>query len=193
MSNELEKYIQSYFGIPNADLKSISGFFKKMELKKDAYFLKAERYCDQLGFIESGIIREFLYADGKEVTKWIATKGYFVVDLASFLFDQPARWNLQALTDCEIYVIHKADYQQIGRVVPKWQELEKLFIARCFTILEVRIVQHLSLTAEERYQAFFDFAPELFNQVPLQYLASLLGMTPETFSRIRKKRSEAIS
>ncbi|NJO02166.1 MAG: Crp/Fnr family transcriptional regulator [Bacteroidia bacterium] len=142
-----------------------------------------------MGFIQSGILREFLYADGREVTKWIATPVYFVVDLASFLFDQPARWSIQALTDCEMYLMSKSDYTRLGQVIPQWPGLEKFFIARCFTVLEERIVTHLSLTAEERYDWIFNAQPELFNQVPLQYLASMLGMTPETLSRIRKKQA----
>jgi CRP/FNR family transcriptional regulator, anaerobic regulatory protein len=183
----LEKYIQTYFGIPNDDLLKISAFFRPISLQKGEYFLKTDRMSDKLGFVQTGIVREFIYADGKEVTKWISTEGYFTVDLASFIFQQPARFNIQALTNCELYVISKSDYQQIGQFVPRWHELEKLFLARCFSILEARIMTHLSMTAEERYKQLFEFNPTLFNQVPLQYLASMLGMTPETFSRIRKK------
>jgi CRP/FNR family transcriptional regulator, anaerobic regulatory protein len=65
--------------------------------------------------------------------------------------------------------------------------LEKLFLVRCFTLLEDRIFSQLSLTAEERYQDFFGKNQALFNQVPLQYIASMLGMTAQTLSRIRKK------
>ena len=110
-----------------------------------------------------------------------------MVDLSSFVFHQSARWNIQALTDCELYVIDNKDYQKIGQVFPRWTELEKLFIAKCFTVLEERVLQHLSMTAEERYNQLFNLNKELFNQVPLQYLASMLGMTPETLSRLRKK------
>lgn len=190
---ELEKYIQAYFGVSNQDLTAISAFFKPKTLHKGDFFLKTGRHSDKLGFVQSGIVREFVLLDDKEVTKWISTKGYFVVDLASFVFNQPARWNIQALTDCELYVIDSSDYQKIGQIVPRWTELEKLFIAKCFTVLEDRVLQHLSLSAEERYAQLFKFNPALFNQVPLQYLASMLGMTPETFSRIRKKASEKSS
>ena len=190
---ELEKYIQSYFDVNDSELASISTYFKPRTLHKSDYFLKTGRRSDQLGFVQSGIVREYVYVDDKEVTKWISTKGYFVVDLASFVFDQPARWNIQALTDCELYVIDREDYRKIGKIVPRWTELEKLFIARCFTVLEDRVVQHLALSAEERYAQLWNFNKELFNQVPLQYLASMLGMTPETFSRIRKKASEKTS
>ena len=94
---------------------------------------------------------------------------------------------IQALADTELYSITKEDYKLIGDLVPRWHELEKLFIVRCFIILEERIFSHLSMTAEERYHFFYQHNRELFNQVPLQYIASMLGMTPETFSRIRKK------
>lgn len=184
---ELEKYILTYFGVNKEDLSKISSFFKPVTLKKGDYFLKTGRHSDRLGFVQSGIIREFVFIDNKEVTKWISTKGYFVVDLSSFVFQQTARWNIQALTDCELYVIENKDYLKIGQVIPSWTALEKLFIAKCFTVLEDRVLQHLSMTAEERYIQLFHFNKELFNQVPLQYLASMLGMTPETLSRLRKK------
>jgi CRP/FNR family transcriptional regulator, anaerobic regulatory protein len=186
---ELEQYIQQYFGVNQDDLMKISAFFKPVTLKKGDYFLKTGQYSDRLGFVQSGIVREFLHVNDKEVTKWLSTKGYFVVDLSSFLFQKTARWNIQAIADCELYVINKSDYKTISEVVPQWTVLEKLFIAKCFTVLEDRVLQHLSLSAEERYQQLFDFNKELFNQVPLHYLASMLGMTPETFSRIRKKMS----
>lgn len=190
---ELEKYIQTCFGVAQEDLAQISTFFKPLTLAKGEYYLKTGRYSDRLGFVQSGIVREYLVIDDKEVTKWISTKGYFVVDLASFQFMQPARWNIQALTDCELYVIDRANYKKIGEVVPSWSGLEKLFLARCFTVLEDRVVQHLSMTAEERYQQLYSFNKELFNQVPLQYLASMLGMSPETLSRIRKKELDRSS
>lgn len=190
---ELEKYIQTYFGVSTDDVTAISAFFQPESIAKGDYFLKTGRQCDRLGFVQSGIIREFVFVDDREVTKWISTKGYFVVDLSGFIFNQPARWNIQALTDCELYVIENSNYQKIAQVIPRWAELEKLFIAKCFTVLENRIVTHLSLTAEERYHQLFNFNKELFNQVPLQYLASMLGMTAETFSRIRKKHAKRSS
>ncbi|MGV6862228.1 MAG: Crp/Fnr family transcriptional regulator [Putridiphycobacter sp.] len=187
--NELEQYISSYFGIAEpSELAEIRKLFKLSSLKKGDFYLKTNQQAQQLSFIKSGLLRIFVNDAHKEVTQWISTQGYFVTDLSSFVFDTPARWNIQALVDTEIFSINKSDYQTIGNIVPNWHQLEKLFIASCFTMLEDRIYSHLSMTAEERYHWFFEHNKSLFNEVPLQYIASMLGMTPETFSRIRKKQ-----
>ena len=187
--NELEQNIKTYFGVIQQDnLKIISSLFNSTTINKGDYYLKAGRMSDKLSFIKSGYLRIYSTTEDKEVTQWIATQGYFVTDLSSLLFGNPARWTIQAITDSVLYTINREDYRRIGMLVPQWHELEKLFIGKCFTILEDRIFSHLSMTAEERYEYFFENNKDLFNQVPLQYIASMLGMTPETFSRIRKKR-----
>jgi CRP-like cAMP-binding protein len=186
---ELEQYIKSYFGVVNSDdLKTIVSLFKLTTIKKGGFLLKAGKRCNNLSFVQSGLLRMFISIDGKEITQWISTKGYFSTDLSSFVFETASRLSIQALADTEVYSITKVDYKKIGELVSKWHELEKLFIVRCFIILEERIFSHLAMTAEERYNFFFENNRELFNQVPLQYIASMLGMTPETFSRIRKKQ-----
>ncbi len=187
---ELQQYITSYFGVQNESLEQVASFFQPTSLEKGDFFLKTGEICDRLSFIRSGLLRIYVFTEqGDEVTQWISTQGYFVTDLSSFVFDSPARWTIQALSDAELFSITKADYQTIGQQVPEWHEFEVRFITRCFATMEERIFTHLSMTAEERYWTFFENNKELFNQVPLQYIASMLGMTPETFSRIRKKAS----
>lgn len=188
MMTELEQYIRSYFGIPAGELAQIASLFKPAHLRKGDHFIRTGGSCDKLSFIKSGSLRIYVTLADKEVTQWISTKGHFVTDLSALLFETPCRWSIQALSDTELYTIGSKDYREIGNMVPQWHELEKLFIARCFTILEDRIFSHLSMTAEERYEAFFASHRELFHQVPLQYIASMLGMTPETLSRVRKKQ-----
>ncbi|HEY4786639.1 MAG TPA: Crp/Fnr family transcriptional regulator [Bacteroidales bacterium] len=185
---ELEQYINSYFGVAPKDIAKISSFFHLTTLNKGEYFLRLGHICNKLSFHKSGIIRVYVTTVEKEVTQWISTKGYFVTDLSGLVFNKPSKYTVQALTDCELYTIDQKDYKKIGHVIPQWHELEKLFIARCFIFLEERIFSLLSLSSEERYKWLFEQQRDLFNQVPLQYLASMLGMTPETLSRIRKKQ-----
>lgn len=182
----LQTYLSSYFGIPNEKLAAVASFFTKESLAKGAYFIKKNQYCQRLSFVHSGFLRVYAETERKEVTQWISSEAYFVTDLASLTFNVPARWNIQALTDCELYTIQKDDFHNLTQVVPEWEKFQKLFIAKCFTILEERVFSFLSMTAEERFHSLWEQQPELFNQVPLHYLASMLGMTPETLSRIRK-------
>ncbi|QQY84031.1 Crp/Fnr family transcriptional regulator [Tamlana sp. s12] len=169
-------------------MEKITALFKEEILKKGEYFTKSGQYCEKLSFQRSGFIRVFANANDKEITQWISCKGYFITDLYSFAFKQRARWNIQALTDCALYTIDKENYALLNKLLPNWVELEKQFIASCFVQLEDRVFSHLSLSAEERYDKLFESNKVLFNQVPLQYIASMLGMSPETFSRIRNKK-----
>ncbi|GHB77646.1 Crp/Fnr family transcriptional regulator [Persicitalea jodogahamensis] len=185
---ELKRYITSYFGIQPTSLESIASLFQPGTLGKGDFMLKTGEHCEHLSFIRSGLVRIYVPTEsGVEVTQWISNQGSFITDLSSFIFDTPARWTIQALTDTELFTISQADYRSMGKLVPEWNALEVRFLARCFATMEDRIFAHLSMTAEERYWAFFENNKDLFNQVPLQYIASMLGMTPETFSRIRKK------
>ena len=185
---ELEQYLNSYFGLSNEDMFQIAKLFKETKLSKGEDFTVIGNYCNKLSFIRSGYLRVWSYKGEKEVTQWVSSQGSFVTDLQSLVFDQPAKWNIEALTDCKLYTISKDDYRKIGSYVKKWDRLEKLFLAKCFLILEDRVFSFLSMTAEERYDKLYEENKELFNIVPLQNLASMLGMTPETLSRIRKKK-----
>lgn len=186
---ELEQYIKACFGVVETDdLHKITSLFKPGKLKKGDFLLKKDRICHKLSFVQSGLLRIFTIKEDKEITQWISKKGYFVADLTSFINNSVSRWTIQALTDTEIFSISKDDYNKLGQIVPKWTAFENWFIVNCFTTLEDRMFRHLSMSAEERYDAYFAENPELFNQVPLQYIASMLGMTPETLSRIRRKQ-----
>ncbi|PIQ21584.1 MAG: cyclic nucleotide-binding protein [Cytophagales bacterium CG18_big_fil_WC_8_21_14_2_50_42_9] len=186
---ELEQYINTHFEIvqPN-ELIEVSSLFNQITLKKGDFFLKEGKQCDKFCFIKTGYLRVFAIADENEVTQWIATNGHFGTDFSSFFFNLPSRWTIQALENTELFVITKENYNKIGNIIPLWVELERTFLIKCLTMMESRIHSHLSMSAEERYRLFFENNRDLFNQVPLQYIASMLGMTPETFSRIRKKQ-----
>lgn len=187
---EIENYIESYFGLSNKDLSPVSDLFRNTSIKKNEFYLQEGKTASSLSFVRSGFLRIFALDEkgDKEVTQWISTAGTFVTDLAGLIFDAPSRFNIQALSDCELYTISKENYNKIVTLVPAWPALEKLFIAKCFITLENRMFGQLSKNAEQKVIELMELNPSLFNQVPLQYIASMLGMTPETLSRIRAKR-----
>lgn len=154
---------------------------------KGDYFLKTLQYSNRLSFVEKGYLRMYANHQDKEITQWISGPGYAEVDLSSFLFGERSRWNIQALEDSTIFSIYKSDYKELNSMLADWQEIENKFISKCFIAIENRVYSHLSLSAEERFTSFYTQNKKMFTQVPQQYIASMLGMTPETLSRIRKK------
>ena len=183
---QLEQYIKSYFGISEAHLNAISKMFKEERIEKNDFYLKKDQFCNKLSFITEGNLRIFdIAANGKEITQWISTPGDFITDLSGLIFRTKARRDIKALSNTKLYTIYRTDYELIGGEVPNWDKLEKLFIAKCFITLEDRVFSFLSMDSKERYEHLFAYKPSLFNEVPLQYLASMLGMSPETLSRIR--------
>jgi CRP-like cAMP-binding protein len=185
---ELEQYLRTYMGISDDDMEALVNVFHPLTLEKGDYLLKAGRPCERLCFHREGLIRVFADHGEKEVTQWISYKGTLITDLQGLVCDEPARFSMQALSHCELYSISKKDYLDLHRRVPRWPVLERTLITRCFGIMEERVFALLSMTAEERYIHLQEVNPELFELVPLKYLASMMGMTPESLSRIRKKK-----
>ncbi len=185
---QLEQYINSNFTVTGEEVSKIASMFQPDTLRKGDFYIKNGEACDKLSFVQSGFLRSYATLGDKDITQWIFSKGYFIGDMPSLTFNVPSRWSIQALTDIELFTIQKSDYNRIVETVPRWPEIEKHFLISCFRIMENRIFAHLSMPAEERYAVFYEHNKELFNQVPLQYIASLLGMTPETFSRVRRRQ-----
>lgn len=188
---EFNKLIQTHFGqLTNKELATIHSYFHEEQLQKNDFFTKSDKVCDRLSIVKSGILRVYALSDGKEITQWISTENFLITEVSGFFFDQPNRWTIQAFTDTELLTITKTNYHKLCKEFPKWNTIEKRLILKCFAMIEDRVFSHLSMTAEERYDLYFEQNRALFNQVPLQYIASVLGMSPETFSRIRKRQAE---
>jgi CRP-like cAMP-binding protein len=182
----LEDFIKNTLEIPPHHVPQVADLFQEKQLSKNEYLVRKGGYCKQMVLIESGYLRCHFQNDAKEITSWIYWQGHLVTDSSSFILNTPAKWNLQALTDCKVYAMSQQDYAKIKEVAPVWVTAEKLFFVKLLTSLEKRVYALLSMTAEERYTFLYKSHKALFNQVPLKYIASMLKVTPETLSRIRK-------
>lgn len=182
----IETYLQKHFSIPAEKLQEVSTLFEEEKLQKGEYFVKKGRQCRKLAFLLKGYVRFYFTTETKEITHWIFWEDQLVTDVSSFYLQTPSKWHIQAMTNCHLYTISYDNFQKINEIIPTWGQINQVFIIKCFSSLENRVYTFLSMTAEERYQYLFNAHKELFHQIPLNYLASMLGITPETLSRIRR-------
>jgi CRP-like cAMP-binding protein len=183
----LKACIQKQISIPSEELEDIANYFTPLDLTEGEFLLREGQYCKQLVFIQHGWLRLFHTIDGQEITHWISSAPGFITAVTSFIFNKPSRWNIQALTSAKLLVIQRADHFSLLDKYPKWLEFDNLALARAFALQEERMFSHLHMTAEERYLKLLEENPAIFNQVQLQHIASMLGIKPETLSRLRKK------
>ena len=183
----LISFLKNGLNLPEKLALDVVGFYEEERLLKDELLVMEGKRCQKMGLIDQGYLRFFSYSNKKVVTHWIFGKNQLVTDVASFFLQQPAKWNIQALTNTKIFTLSHSNYQQLRAQIPEWDEYEKIFLIKLMSALENRIYTLLSMSTKERYQYLFESDSNMFNELPLQYLASMLGMTPETLSRIRRK------
>jgi len=186
----LTSYLKRELGIPQELLPQIAKYYKKEEINKHEFLVKKGSLCNKLCFIESGYWRFFTYSEKKAVTHWIFGANQIITDMASFYLREDAKWNIQALSKTEVYTLNYSDFQLMRTAIPEWDAYEKQLMIKLLSAMENRVYALLSMTAEERYKYLYASDRRMFQELPLNYLASMLGMTPETLSRIRKKFSE---
>ncbi|TWF40443.1 CRP-like cAMP-binding protein [Chitinophaga polysaccharea] len=162
--------------------------FQPMKIGKHEYLLKAGKVCSETHFIESGTLRAYTYdLDGNEVTTAFYVKHTFAADLLSFFKRDPAKEYIQAITDCETWYLTYEDMQANFHTIPEFREYGRLNIVEQYSQLKERMLSMLQETAEQRYSRLISSSPEIFQEVPLKYIASYLGIADTSLSRIRKE------
>ena len=183
------KYIASYTPVSNVAWAQIQTCLKSVKVHRGDLILEEGQICRYLYFLEEGLLRFFVWRDGRDVSKFFTAAPYCFTSQRSFTARQPARENIEALEDSILWRISQEDAFKLLEV-SAWSDFVRKLIQEVQFNTEEILEALQNETAESRYQKMLDNGDELLQRVPLKHLASYLGIAPQSLSRIRKKLLE---
>jgi len=185
---ELFDYILRFGNLNQQQIDFIAGKAQEIHLAKDGYFSEAGKTAKQVGFVMDGIMRVCYYDNkGEEITKYFIEENNLLVDLESFDNQIPSSSYVQAVTDCKLIVFERKDWLELLQTIVGWEAITHKIISRALLQKVERRSPLVSEDATARYLKFLEIYPTVVNRIPLSYIASYLGITQSSLSRIRKK------
>lgn len=168
----------------------IESFLKPKKIRKKQYLLQEGDVCKFIAFVEKGVLREYSVDEkGNEHIIQFALEGWTISDLYSFLTLEPATYNIDALEDSNLVLISKSAHEELLVKVPKYETFTRLQITGAYIAMQRRLTSIISLPLDERYASLNAIYPDIVQRVPQHMIASYMGLTPETLSRIRRRIS----
>lgn len=164
---------------------ALTAIAQRIELPKGRTLIQPGSVCDTVYFIEEGLTRTYYRKGGKDITDWLAAEGDFVVSVISFLTAQPDRRGVETLEPCRLIALARRDLEALYNAHHEIERLGRLLMATGLIQVQERFDELHFSTAAERYAGLLARRPGLLNRVPLGIIASYLGITQETLSRIR--------
>lgn len=180
-------YVLQFGNLNQQQTDLIMNKAKMLELHKEGYFSEAGKIPKQVGFLLEGVVRFCYYNNqGQEITHHFIDENNFVSDQQKFEAQVVASEYIQAVTNCKLLVFSKKDWDDIGNTIVGWDNITGLIVKNCLLKTIERRSPLVSEDATTRYISFIENFPNLINRVPLSYIASYLGITQQSLSRIRK-------
>ncbi len=167
--------------------QDIAGVLKRIEFPKGHILVRQNTICDYLYFIETGLTRTFYYKNDKDITDWISNENTFAVSILSFITRKPDRRIIELLEPSVIWAMHYNDFENLCKNHHDFERLGRHLCASGLVQLQKKFDDLHFATALERYQTLMHENPTFIQRVPLGMIASYLGITQETLSRIRSQ------
>lgn len=187
ISSKLYSLLLSMASVDEEKALFIISRFGEKEVKKGDILLRQSQISDEYFFLEEGFIREHINdLDGNEITINFFGEGQAVYDVASFFQRIPAQGNFTAVCDSKLCFITYDKLNQLFHTMPEFREFGRALLVKGFIEFKMRTVAMINKTAEERYLQLIKTKPEIFMHAPLKHIASYLGITDTSLSRIRK-------
>jgi len=182
------KSVQEHISISEEEFNFCKTLFIPKKLRKRQYLLQEGDVSRYTSFVEKGMLRTFTVDEkGNEPILQFSPEGWWVTDLYSFLTDEPSGYNIEALEDCELLLITKPSWEVLLEKVPALERYFRILIQNNLIATQRRLINSMTETAEEQYKKLLDTFPTCVQRVPQHMIASFLGITPETLSRIRSQ------
>ncbi|MBF9255028.1 Crp/Fnr family transcriptional regulator [Pontibacter sp. 172403-2] len=177
--------------LTSEEQEQIKEYLTPKKLRKRQYILQEGDVCKAISFVEKGALRAYTVDENSnEHIIQFAIEGWTISDLFSFLTAEPATYNIDALEDAELLLITRTAHEELLRTQPKYEKYIRLLITGAYIALQRRLTSNISLPADERYTRFTETYPDIAQRVPQHMIASYIGLTPETLSRVRKKMAD---
>lgn len=186
----LEKRINEKISLTEEEFDLAKTLFIPKKLRKRQYLLQEGDVCRYLAFVEKGILRSFTVDEkGNEQVIQFALEGWWIADSYSLLTGEPSTQNIDALEDAELLLLSKQSNEILFDKIPKFERYFRFLMQNNMIALQRRLMGSLTQSAEEKYATLSRNYPDIIQRIPQHLVASYLGVTPETLSRIRKQMS----
>ncbi len=186
----LRNYISRFLSFTDEDWQLHQAVLKRRFLKKGEHILKGGEVCNHVTFINKGHFRVYNVVNEEELTINFAFEGNYITDYTSFVSRQPSSDYILAMDEAEILQINYEDLQASYEKSPLWQKFGRLMAEYILVFIVHRNKALLFNSPEERYLNLMKERPKVIERIPQQYIASYLGIQPESLSRIRKRLME---
>ena len=188
MLSQLKKYLHNKIKITDDQFDLIAKGLVSKKIKKDTQLLREGDICSQVFFVAKGLLRAYtIDSFGKIHIIQFGPEDAWVSDRNSFYFNQPAMFYIDAVEDSEVVYVPKDFYERAEKIIPGFTNFSVMILHNFIRFMQKRISLLLGATAEQRYLDFIELYPNLTLRVPQWMIASYLGITPESLSRVRKE------